>query len=108
MENELKVVDGTTYLCVNTNDVNKGDLIIITYSQEDVEESSLNKIVWSNSIEFKYKPISQNKTYDFGFSTYRNMTDLTRYLGRKCKMELDVLFTKVIAIVSDSEIQVVR
>ena len=95
MRTKIKMVNRQEYICLMTNDIKKGDLIII--------ESSLNKVTFANKDKnvFKYDKVLGNGNYLFGLSVFRSMTDLSKYIGRKCNMELDILHAKVMYLINE-------
>jgi len=78
-----------------TNDIKKGDLIIKSYTSN---KTTLNKVTFINETAniLRYDRISGDLNYSFGIDTLRNMSDLSHILGRKCNIELNTLFVKVI------------
>ena len=96
---EIKVVAGQEYICLMTNDINEGDLIVKSiYFIDKSIEHSLNKVTFANKRAniFRYYKISGDGANSFGFDVFRSIVDLSRYIGRKCDMELDILHAKVV------------
>lgn len=101
MKTVIKTIGNQEYICFMTNDISKGDFIIQTFTHSNkLKESSINKVVYANKTSnlIRYDKISGDGNHSFGFESFRSMTDLTRYMGRKCNMELDILHAKIVGI----------
>lgn len=98
---KVEIVNGQEYICLMTNDIKEGDLIVKTRSVNNIE-SSLNRITFANKSAniFRYDKILGDGNHLFGLDVFRSMTDLSKYIGRKCSMELDILHAKVVHLIN--------
>lgn len=96
---KIKVVAGQEYICLMTNDIKEGDLIVKSlFSIDRPIEHTLNKVTFANKKAnvFRYDKVSGDGNHSFGIDVFRSMTDISKYMGRKCSMELDILHAKVV------------
>ncbi len=96
---KIKVVAGQEYICLMTNDIKEGDLIVKSlFSIDRPIEHTLNKVTFANKKAnvFRYDKVSEDGNHVFGLDVFRSMTDISKYMGRKCSMELDILHAKVV------------
>lgn len=99
MKTEIKTVQGVEYLCELTSKIKIGDLIVKSFDPIDRPmEISVNKIILINTKAniFKYVKILGGGNHSFGIGVLRSMTDLSKYMGRKFIIELEISHLKII------------
>lgn len=93
MKTIIKVINNQEYICEQTNILNKNDFFIKEYIGQP---PFICKILYIGSGIFQYKKLNEENS--FGWEVFRSMTDISNLIGRKCNIELDVLYYKIIGI----------
>ena len=93
MKTAIIVINNQEYICEQTNSLRENDFFIQEYVRET---PNICKVLLVCYGIFKYEVLNKENTY--GWKTFRSMTDLSKLMGRKCNIELDTLFNKVIGV----------
>lgn len=87
------LINNQEYICEQTNSLNKNDFFIQQYVGHIPQ---ICKVIYVGSGIFQYEFLG--KENHFGWATFSRMTDISKLLGKKCIMELDILYNKIIGI----------
>lgn len=111
---EIKLIEGTEYICSLTNNVEEGDLIVITTLEipisAGIKHFGINKIVFYNAKNniLKYEYSSGYKSSDFGFSNITTITNLNEHYNLPeytiPVFKSNILFSKIIGTVKKEKI----